>query len=88
MRRTSCLAMLVVASLDLASAQQAKPEGIRIQTATRQVMQFSRLESDLNEAILQHDKHKLAGMLSDDFEVRTPNLSGDPSLGRTGLQER
>ena len=68
----------IAASGGFASAQQVKAGGIRIQTATRQVVLFSRLESDLNEAISQHDQSKLAAILTDDFEVRTPNLAGDP----------
>ena len=78
MKRLVSAFAIVASSLTFASAQQVKPGGIRIQTATRQVVLFSHLESDLNDAISQHDKNKLAAMLADDFEVRTPSLSGDP----------
>ena len=77
-RIASLTCFFLAASIGFASAQQVKPGGIRIQTATRQVVLFSRLESDLNEAISLHDQSKLAAMLTEDFEVRTPNLAGDP----------
>jgi ketosteroid isomerase-like protein len=77
-RNVALTFFFIAASIRFAAAQQVKPGGIRIQTATRQVVLFSRLESDLNEAISQHDQSKLAAMLTEDFEVRTPNLAGDP----------
>ena len=78
MTRITCIATILVVCVGPSLALQGKPGGIRIQTATRQVVLFSRLESDLNDAISQHDKDKLITMLGDDFEVRKPNLSGDP----------
>lgn len=78
MNRFGTLIFVAILMSSLASAQDAKPGGMLIQTPTRQVTLFSRLESELNQAISRHDKEKLAAMLTDDFEARTPNLAGDP----------
>lgn len=50
----------------------------RIQTATRQVVLFSRLERELNEAVAAGNRQKLASLLADDFEERNPAPPMDP----------
>lgn len=58
-------------------APPATPVG-RIMTGTRYMTIFIRLERQLYTAIQHKDKAAISALLTDDFEVWTPNQNGDP----------
>jgi hypothetical protein len=61
-----------------AKAQQTSPAPGRIQTHTRLVSLFSGMENQLFSAVQKKDKATITPLLSDEFEIWTPNETGDP----------
>ena len=50
----------------------------RIPSVTRLVQQFTQLEGKLAEALGKRDRTAVAGLLADDFEMRTAAMPGAP----------
>ena len=74
-------ASALIAICMLAAAQEpVKPKLTpTITTATKQVTLFTRLESQLLQAVQRKDQAALEGMLGDDFEIAMPDA--DPLAG-------
>jgi uncharacterized protein DUF4440 len=67
--------------------QPAEPEDPhRIVTHTRLVSIFAGMEVQLYKAIQRKDKNAINALLTDEFEVWTPNQSGDPIPSDDWLQ--
>lgn len=80
MRKRFVIAFLLAIPLQVSSLAQNQPQPgkARIPTATRQVVQFTQLETELLTAIQKKDEGALGRLLSDDYEVWTPAPPGDP----------
>ncbi len=74
-------ASALIAICLLAAAQEpVKPKLTpTITTATKQVTLFTKLESQLLQAVQKKDQARLEGMLADDFEIAMPDA--DPLAG-------
>jgi len=75
MRRYATLALVIVMSAAAASAQAPG----RIQTATRLVTMFGKLENQLWDALVRNDTTTATRMLTDDFAQWSPEPPGAPT---------
>lgn len=75
--RTGAALLLTVALLVQAPLALAQATG-RVQTMTRQVMQFMELESRSIDAQGSRDAKTLQSLLADDFELRVAQRPGNP----------
>jgi ketosteroid isomerase-like protein len=70
----ACLALACTAAI----GQDAPPPGVRgggLATATRSVARYTDLERSLQDALQAHDAAAVRRLLSEDFEVREPELA-------------
>ena len=72
------LAAQTAAPAKPAQSQPTSPTPGRIQTRTRLVSLFSGMENKLFSAVQKKDKAAITPVLSDEFEIWTPNEAGDP----------
>ena len=88
MRVFGVTALLLFAALSLTGQTTASPKPTpsqhpappsgRIQTRTRLVSLFSGMENRLFSAVQKKDQSAITPLLSDEFEIWTPNETGDP----------
>ncbi len=76
--RGSLLATIVVYIVSCAHGQDAPQDTHRIVTTTRLVSVFSQLETDCFKAVQRKDQPTLNSLVSEDFEVWTPEPPGEP----------
>ncbi len=78
------VSVLITAGLLAVAQEPVKPKLTpRIFTATKQVMMFTNLETQLLQAVQKKDKAGLQAMLTDDFAIDMPNadrLAGEDWL--------
>jgi len=61
------------------AASQAAPRGHGAPVPTRNVVTFTKLENEWNDALRRHDAEALARIVSEDFEIRSAAAPGVPT---------
>jgi len=68
------------------AAGQAAPSGRGAPVPTRNVVTFTKLENEWNDALRRHDAEALARIVSEDFEIRSAAAPGVPTARDEALR--